>query len=209
VVAPLEATPASVARLSVQPWVKAEPAVEPPIQADIGPQAGLPRELPITIRPLVPAPHAFATPQVAGGPILDTALMTSKPLDGAEIFAGLRSQLPNLQIEQRFFESATMADSLRAEPREEGLVYWNPTGFCWQSPAFCHSPLYFEQVNYERYGQGKGRPWAPALSAAHFVSHVTTLPIAMFCTPPWTKACTLGHHRPGNCAPIQRKPEHL
>jgi len=183
--------------VTVQPWVPTAAAV----YEDLTPS-------PVSVQPLIPVAVKMQSSRGVEGPTLDLNSMINKPLDGTEIMASLRSELPNLQIEQRFFESATVANPTRMQADDAGNYFWSGTGYCWQSPAFCFSPLYFEQPNYERYGQGKGKPWASTVSAAHFVGQVTTLPIAMFCTPPWTKSCTLGHHRPGDCAPIQRKPEH-
>jgi hypothetical protein len=91
---------------------------------------------------------------------------------------------------------------------EEGPVDWGGKAYFWQSPAFCHKPLYFEQPNLERYGQGPGCPYNSVASASRFAGQVVTLPAAMLFTPPWSCECTLGNHRPGNCAPYQRKPDH-
>ena len=87
---------------------------------------------------------------------------------------------------------------------------WSPKGYCWQSPAFCHSPLYFEQPNLERYGTSTLPVLAPAVSATYFFGQVTLLPFKTLHQPPWSKSCTLGHHRPGDCAPVQRRnPNHV
>jgi hypothetical protein len=90
------------------------------------------------------------------------------------------------------------ADTLQA-------VSWISYSYCWQSPAFCHSPLYFEQPNFERYGQGPNYPWTSTASAASFVCDIVTLPVHIITAPPHSKSCTLGHGRPGDCEPIQRK----
>lgn len=113
--------------------------------------------------------------------------------------------LANSHIERKYFESALVADPTRLQSPEIGPYLWSSHAYCWESPTFCFSPLYFEQPNLERYGQGVGRPFESTTSAVKFVTDVTTLPIALVCTPPWSSSCSLGHHRPGDCAPYQRK----
>jgi hypothetical protein len=113
--------------------------------------------------------------------------------------------MKDLQSDRRYFESALVAEPTRLQGPEIGPYPWSAHGYCWESPSFCFSPLYFEQPNLERYGQGVGRPFTSASSAVAFVVDVTTLPIALICSPPCSKSCTLGHHRPGDCAPYQRK----
>ncbi|MCO6456514.1 MAG: hypothetical protein J5I93_14550 [Pirellulaceae bacterium] len=43
---------------------------------------------------------------------------------------------------------------------------------------FCHRPLYFQEINLERYGTHHGI-WQPALSAAHFFAVIPQLPYRM------------------------------
>lgn len=108
------------------------------------------------------------------------------------------------QTTREFLEGAEYFSQQRTNLGPAGLSEWSPAGYAWQSPAFCYSPLYFEQINFERYGQGRSTPFAGASSAARFVGHTLILPISMIHNPPWCKECTLGHHRPGNCTPVQR-----
>lgn len=91
-----------------------------------------------------------------------------------------------------------------------GEFEWTPSGYNWQSPAFCYSPLYFEQPNLERYGNSTFPFLAPVVSATYFFGQATLLPITSLHKHPWSKSCTLGHHRPGDCAPFQRRnPNHV
>jgi hypothetical protein len=94
------------------------------------------------------------------------------------------------------------------DARTEQTSSWISSSYCWQSPAFCHSPLYFEQPNLERYGQGPAYPWTSTASAAKFACQLITLPASMIINPPCSNSCTLGHNRPGDCAPVQRKESH-
>lgn len=79
-----------------------------------------------------------------------------------------------------------------------------PSGFIWESPVLCYKRLYFEQPNFERYGNGYHDLLDPALSATKFLMHAGTLPVAVLMNHPNSCECSLGHARPGDCAPIQR-----
>lgn len=83
--------------------------------------------------------------------------------------------------------------------------YWSETALHWQAPAFAHRPLYFEQVNLERFGYGPRylRVVQPALSGAHFFATIPALPYLMTVQPPCQCVFPLGHYRPGNCVPYQ------
>jgi hypothetical protein len=82
---------------------------------------------------------------------------------------------------------------------------WMGLRYCWDAPAFCHQPLYFEEVNLERYGYGPryARVFQPVLSGAHFFATVPALPYKMAVDPPWACVSTLGHYRPGSPAPYR------
>ena len=86
--------------------------------------------------------------------------------------------------------------------------------FCyrWDATCFCHQPLYFEEINLERYGYqcgdrcccctcGRECCLQPAASAAHFFGTVLVLPYCMAVDCPGDCVYTLGHYRPGDCNP--------
>jgi len=77
---------------------------------------------------------------------------------------------------------------------------WAPTTAMWEAPAFFHRPLYFEEVNLERYGH-KHKHLQPAISVAHFFANTAALPYKMGAYPPCERIYTLGHYRPGDCNP--------
>ncbi|MEW4563968.1 hypothetical protein AB1K70_15640 [Bremerella sp. JC770] len=77
---------------------------------------------------------------------------------------------------------------------------WYPMVAMWEAPAFYHRPLYFEEVNLERYGHTH-KHLQPAYSAAHFFANTLALPYKMGAYPPCERIYTLGHHRPGDCNP--------
>ena len=77
---------------------------------------------------------------------------------------------------------------------------WNLYALWWESPALCHQPLYFEEINLERYGYSHGVA-QPMVSAAHFFGTIPALPYLMAANPPRECVYTLGHYLPGSCAP--------
>ncbi|MEX0818418.1 MAG: hypothetical protein WD070_02460 [Pirellulaceae bacterium] len=84
----------------------------------------------------------------------------------------------------------------RFEQRE-----WLASTMTWKASGVCHKPLYFEEVQLERYGHSAGPVLQPALSGAHFFLNIATLPYQMGMSPPNECEYALGYYRPGNCAP--------
>jgi hypothetical protein len=84
----------------------------------------------------------------------------------------------------------------RFEPRR-----WPQVTYLWKASGLCHKPLYFEQVQVERYGHSWPPVVQPLLSGAHFFASVPLLPYKMGLTTPNECIYTLGHYRPGSCAP--------
>lgn len=78
---------------------------------------------------------------------------------------------------------------------------WAPIDFTWTASALCHKPLYFEQVQLERYGHSLGPYLQPIASGAHFFLSVPALPYKMGVDPPNECVYALGYYRPGSCAP--------
>jgi hypothetical protein len=94
--------------------------------------------------------------------------------------------------------------------REFAPVYagrsFSPTTYHWKATGVCHKPLYFEDVQLERYGHSWNPVLQPFMSAAHFFVSVPLLPYNMGLTPPQECIYTLGYYRPGNCAPYVIEP---
>ena len=78
---------------------------------------------------------------------------------------------------------------------------WPSSCYGWEAPAVCYRPLYFEQVNLERYGYSCGVA-QPLVSAAHFFGTIPALPYLIAAQPCGECVYTLGHYRPGSCAPF-------
>ena len=81
---------------------------------------------------------------------------------------------------------------------------WQPLNHTWVSPVFFHNPLYFEQVNLERYGLGAHSSLQPVLSAVHFFGSIPLAPLKGIKQRPYDYVTTLGSYRPGNCVPKKR-----
>lgn len=78
---------------------------------------------------------------------------------------------------------------------------WPTLGYNWVAPNSTHYPLYFEEINAERYGYTCCACAQPAISAAHFFGSAVTLPYQMGANCPHECVYTLGHYRPGDCNP--------
>jgi len=83
---------------------------------------------------------------------------------------------------------------------------WQPSTMTWTASALCHKPLYFEQVQHERYGHSAGPFRQPWIDGAHFFGSAIMLPYSMALDPPWECEYTLGYYRPGSCAPYHIPP---
>ncbi|QDU27588.1 hypothetical protein ETAA8_26760 [Anatilimnocola aggregata] len=83
---------------------------------------------------------------------------------------------------------------------------WMPSTLNWHASALCHKPLYFEQVQHERYGHSAGPFRQPWIDGAHFFGSFLLLPYQMALDAPWECEYALGYYRPGSCAPYQIPP---
>lgn len=76
----------------------------------------------------------------------------------------------------------------------------------WKASGACHKPLYFEDVQLERYGHEWGPVVQPALSTVRFFGDLAVLPYKMGIHPPRECQYPLGYYRPGECAPWTHGP---
>ncbi len=83
---------------------------------------------------------------------------------------------------------------------------WEQTTYLWKASALCHKPLYFEDEQLERYGHSWPPCCQPLVSGAHFFTRLPVLPYCMGVSPPLECEYTLGHYRPGSCAPYMINP---
>lgn len=81
---------------------------------------------------------------------------------------------------------------------------WPMTARPWIAAAMKHRPLYFEETNAERYGYTCSYCLQPVISTAHFFGTIPYLPYLMAADCPRRCYYTLGHYRPGSCAPYRK-----
>lgn len=77
----------------------------------------------------------------------------------------------------------------------------------WQPANICHFPLYFEDAMLERHGHVRWGCAQPLVSGAKFITTLPLLPYITTLQPPCEPRYSLGHFRPGNCAPALK--DHL
>jgi len=80
---------------------------------------------------------------------------------------------------------------------------WEGSIYFWDAPDYCHRPLYYEEVNLERYGYSHAPLIQPALSGAHFFCATLALPYNSTVHPPHECIYPLGHYRPGSPVPYR------
>jgi hypothetical protein len=113
----------------------------------------------------------------------------------AELPSGLSPGQPGSEVD----EPATPPTPQFGDARLAGG--WPITDFNWAATGMYHKPLYFEEVNLERYGYTVSPVLQPLISGAHFFATIPVLPYKMTTHPPCECYYTLGHYRPGSCAP--------
>jgi len=99
------------------------------------------------------------------------------------------------------FPFECMIGSHPYQPRQ-----WPQITYMWKASGLCHKPLYFEQVQLERYGHSWGPYVQPIMSGVHFFGTLPILPYKMGIRTPCECVYSLGYYRPGNCAPYMIDP---
>lgn len=148
-------------------------------------------------------------PFPAAGPNSPTATATKDEFDGAytDECPDPKSLSSILELSYKvtpqpglFPESCPLPDEyyVRKAP--------TPITFTWKASALCHKPLYFEDVQLERYGHSVCPILQPAISGARFWLTLPILPYLMGTYPPNECIYDLGYYRPGSCAPHMLQP---
>lgn len=73
--------------------------------------------------------------------------------------------------------------------------------FYWKASDYWHYPLYFQDVQFERYGHTYNPVIQPFVSFGRFGTQFFGLPYQMALQPMWKKEYSLGWYRPGERAP--------
>jgi len=146
-----------------------------------------------------------------GAPIADGRLVDFSHNEIViETQGGIRSSIPLRKLSEPdatyVFEAwgLPMTCSLGTE-RIAARIY-EPTTVAWKASGLCHKPLYFEEIQLERSGHEYGPIIQPAISSVHFFKNIAFLPYKMGINPMTECQYSLGHYRPGNCAPWSIEP---
>lgn len=125
-----------------------------------------------------------------------------RPITDLTADAALPPGLLPDEVEPRSTDAPPSVTPEVFDPRLAGG--WADSVYFWSATHLCHGPLYFEEVNLERYGYQCHPALQPVVSGAHFFLTVPTLPYQMTVHPPRECIYTLGHYRPGDRVPWQR-----
>ncbi|MEM1070547.1 MAG: hypothetical protein AAGI63_16715 [Planctomycetota bacterium] len=127
-----------------------------------------------------------------------------------ETESGQIERLPINRISEGDIAYITDNWGLPKECLVEQIAYtprqWAPVTMTWTASNLCHTPLYFEDVNLERYGHTHGPLLEPFVQSAHFFGGILVLPYKMGVHPPNECQYALGYYRPGSCAPWIKPP---
>lgn len=127
----------------------------------------------------------------------NVASYTGPLSDAGQLFAASK-------IDSEFRNKAIVTTLFEREQGSAVLPPWEHRIYTWSAPHFYHQPLYFQQINLERYGVGSRPLVAPIQSAAHFYGSMALWPAKMIWNWPTESVYSLGHQRPGDCVNYQR-----
>jgi hypothetical protein len=193
---PLPAEPTQPEKLQpAQPPVERE-APRPPVQLQPRlPERRVPEPLPRTVPPPSPATldaeRKRAEEECSQG-LLD---LREKTIDKLDLTIAVTGE-----------EGSDFPFECTLEVTQYDGRYWEEIVYMWKASALCHKPLYFEDEHLERYGHSWPPCVQPFVSGAHFFCTLPVLPYCMGLEPPTECVYSLGHYRPGSCAPYMINP---
>lgn len=162
-----------------------------------------PPPAPPMLAPATPQPPFFDEPQLLDAAPPQEPIQTGEPLP-----CYVPKPMSLLTTNINFPEGALPANVALECAVDVGVVNdarleygWAQFDFHWAATCLCHRPLYFEDVNAERYGYTISRFFQPVISGAKFFLTIPALPYKMAVDPPHECIYTLGHYRPGSCVP--------
>jgi len=145
--------------------------------------------------------YDFEGNEVTRGKLADLALgkVVIERSDGTRfsILATKLSEADQVYVSEKWGIPVTCTIADRAFPNRDFM----DTTVTWKASGACHKPLYFEEVQLERYGHEWGPFAQPVISSAHFFGNVAVLPYKMGIHPMNECQYSVGHYRPGSCAP--------
>ncbi len=143
----------------------------------------------------VPAPtHGGSAGNAGGSPLFEDDI---KPLSATRTnLQPPPGEMPTDYAEAQFEMLPPVVGGGWEDRRQTGIVYQ------WDAPALCYQPIYFDDVNLERYGYDHG-VLEPFVSAVHFFGTIPLLPYKVGMHPERECIYTLGFYRPGTPCPYQ------
>jgi hypothetical protein len=139
-----------------------------------------------------------------GGPNAPIELKTKCPT--AEDLKPIEKILLNIQPDADTLVKGSLPNECTLGHKPFVPRNWEATNFAWTASSLCNKPLYFQQVQVERYGHTWGPILQPVLSAGTFFVEIPLLPYSMGLYPPNECMYALGYYRPGSCAPYMIDP---
>lgn len=199
-----------VSRLASRPIeLLAQAQSLPQVESLTQPEIGDPPPMPPTLAQPAPTAPYFGEPQLLDATPPQEPIQTGEPLP-----CFVPKPMSSLTTNIAFPEGALPANVALECAIDVGVVTdprleygWSQFDFHWAATCLCHRPLYFEDVNAERYGYTVSRFFQPVISGAKFFLTVPALPYKMVVDPPHECIYTLGNYRPGSCVPWRY--EHL
>jgi len=98
------------------------------------------------------------------------------------------------------YEKASSQTGSRSRTTEVDTE-WDGSLTGWNSPEFYTHPLYFEQINFERYETSTPAWTRPMISYSQFLANIPVLPYKMGTNGPRDRIYTVGHYQYGQVAP--------
>jgi hypothetical protein len=158
------------------------------------------------IRPVVYQPPSLPMDPRTSEELAREYQIQLEPPSAERVFRIESEQALRERIRQEYRQRNDKADFPRdIHPAAKGERHagrnWGPQAIAMVAPNICYKPLYFEDVNTERYG------WSvcifqPAISAAKFYADLAFLPYHMTIDPPCSCEYPYGYALPGDRVPF-------
>ena len=115
--------------------------------------------------------------------------------------ASIERFLSRAPAESAYEKASSMTAASRNRTTKDETE-WDGSLAGWTSPEFYTRPLYFEQMNFERY-ETLAPAWTrPMLSYTQFMATIPVLPYKMGTIGPRDQVYTVGHYPYGQVAPV-------
>lgn len=185
-------------------FVQATEAYQAPVQTPVPLPVNSTPTQPEQIAPGNEQPGLSPLPPTAGAPgsrpgTYENIGLGWKPIGAVSASIAVPAgEMPENSASPVFAQAGVVAAPINANHN------WPTFHYAWEASAVPHNPLWFEDVNLERYGYTHGilQPW---ISGGRFFLNVVFLPYHLVAEPPGKLEYPLGYYRPGDPAPPVRQ----